>query len=67
MTQYASHKCAKAKVLASGCSDKDAIVEATVAAARVVDDESMVFLAKQAQAMLRSQSNEATTRWSEQE
>jgi hypothetical protein len=67
MTQYASHKSAKAKALALGCLDKDAIVEATVAAARVVDDESMVFLAKQAQAMLRSQSNKATTRWSEQE
>ena len=31
---------AKAKVLALGCLDEDAIVEAAVAAAKVVDDES---------------------------
>ena len=67
MTRYASHKSAKAKALASGCSDKDAIVEATVVAAKVVDNESTVFLAKQAQAVPRSRSNEATTRRSEQE
>ncbi len=57
MTQHALHKSAKARALASGCSDNDAIVEATAAAAKVVDNESEVFLAKQAQALLRSQLN----------
>ena len=34
---------AKAKALASGCTDEDAIVEAAAAAAKVVDDEPTVF------------------------
>ena len=42
-SMHAAAEEAKAKALASGCTDEDAIVEAAAAAAKVVDDESTVF------------------------